>query len=175
MYFRKLVSGDQQYPPGGNTAIRFATLAYPEVDTFDMTVWQIGTEITSGDPRLNGGNRSLAVIFGYQDNLNYWAVYLTYSETTSVRRLINGVTHYICNPSDLDQWLPSNDEYQSARVVLERDGDNMVLTVLANGNPVNIDGCTFSAEEYTPGKLGLGGHGTSTNMAWFFKDITLDF
>lgn len=162
-----------QAPPEGYQLMRFALLGYPEMDEFELSVEQVGIGAERNDPRTNGGNRSLAMVFGYEDVNNWWVAYLTYTDSTRVARMVNGEQQYICRPRVEDQWWPNNEEYQKAEIKLTRDGDEMVLSVLANGETTSIDGCRFPAADYTPGKLGFGGHSTSDVQSWFIKDITV--
>jgi len=168
---------DTQAPPSGYQLMRFALLNTDPVDEFKLSVDQLGVggeRPPQANPNVSGGNRSLSIVFGYEDVENWWVIYYTYTNTTSVRRMKDGQQQYVCRPMDLEQWMPSNDAYQTAEVQLVREGDNMVVRASANGEPISIDGCTFPAEDYTPGKIGLGGHSTSDLQSWFLKNIELE-
>jgi len=166
-----------QAPPEDYQHMRFVTFDEPDVDTFRISVEQLGEggeRSPQANPNVFGGNRSLAVIFGYEDLNNWWVVYYTYTNTTSVRRMKDGKQQYICQPFITEQWMPNNEAYQSVDVTLSRDGDEMVVYALANGESISLDGCRFPASDYTPGKVGLGGHSTSDVQSWYFKNIVLE-
>lgn len=168
---------DDQAPPEGYQAMRFVLLGFSDIDEFELHVEQLGVggeNPPQANPNVVGGNRSLSIVFGYEDINNWWVIYYTYTNSTSVRRMKDGKQEYICRPMDLDQWMPNNDEYQLAEVRLTREGDEMVVSAQANGEPISIDGCRFPASDYTPGKVGLGGHSTSAVQSWYFKNIFID-
>lgn len=166
--------GKAEYaPPAGvYNAMRFAYFDTPDLDTFRISLEQLGDgPVTATAP---GGNRSLSFVFGYQDMKNWWVAYYTYTDATRVARIVDGTQVYVCRPQITGQWWPNNDKYQHAEIVLERDGDEYVLRSYANGEPTSIDGCRFPADEFTPGKIGLGGHSTSDVQAWWFRNVVIE-
>lgn len=172
LFFPKGASDQAPPDPSTYQPMRFVVLDTPDIETFALSVDQIGEGgVTS---TANGGNRSLSMVFGYQDPNNWWVAYYTYTNATRVARVIDGEQHYICRPLVEGQWWPNNDEYQTAYIRLERDGDDMVLRSYANGEPTSIDGCRFPAKEYTPGKIGLGGHSTSDVQSWYFRNVVIE-
>lgn len=161
-----------QAPPNSYDQMRFVIFDTPDLESFRLSVDQLGIgSVTSTAP---GGNRSLSMIFGYQDNQNWWVAYYTYTNSTRVARIVDGKQEYICRPLVEGQWWPNNEKYQVAEIRLERDGDDMVLRAYANGEPTSIDGCRFPASIYKPGKIGLGGHSTSSAQSWFFQNVTIE-
>lgn len=171
LFFEK-GSADQAPPGGIYDQMRFVVFDTPDIETFALSVDQLGEGgVTQTAP---GGNRSLSMIFGYQDPANWWVAYYTYTNATRVARIKNGQQEYICRPLEEGQWWPNNNEYQNAYIRLERDGDEMVLRAYANGQPVSIDECRFDAASYTPGKIGLGGHSTSDVQSWYFKNVIIE-
>lgn len=158
-------------------SMRYVTLDIPDVREFSLSVEQLGVggeKPPKANPNVSGGNRSLALVFGYEDPKNWWVVYYTYTNTTSIRRYVDGEQIYVCRPMDLEQWMPDNFNYQKAEVRLTQEGDQMVLRVYANGEPISIDGCTFPAADYRGGKVGFGGHSTSDLQSWYLKNIELE-
>lgn len=168
LYFPK--GSQDQVPPEGHgfKDMRFVLLDVPELDTFSLSLKQIG------DGGGSGGNRSLSMVFGYEDIDNWWVVYYTYTGTTRVARMVDAKQINVCRPGDTDQWVQNDEEYQLAEIEVVREGNEMVVYARANGEPVSIDNCRFPIEDYTPGKIGLGGHSHSTAQSWFFKDIVLE-
>lgn len=168
-----------QQPPEGYKSMRFLLLKYPEVDTFEFAVQQIGVGSPSSTAGANGGNRSLSMVFGFEDLDNWWVAYFTYTSTTRVVQMKNGkqITPYTCSTGEELIWQANNDEYQEARISLRREGDEMVLSGWANGKAVGwttLGDCRFPASDYTPGKVGLGGHSDSAAQSWYFRNIYLD-
>lgn len=165
---------DQAPPEGAGSIARYVTLDIPDIDNFTLSLKSLGYSIE--DPRdeyQNGGNRTVGLIFGYQDPANYWYVYLASSTNGSqFYRIEDGRHKRICE-SDW-RWRASNVEYQEAKITLSTEGENKVLRVLVNDKPTGLDGCTFPAEDYRAGKIGFGGNATSSMRSWYFKDIVLD-
>ena len=171
LYFPR---GQASYAPPAGTydQMRFVYFDTPDLDTFRISIEQLGDgPVTSTAP---GGNRSLAFIFGYQDLNNWWVAYYTYTNATRVARIVDGKQEYVCRPLVEGQWWPNNDKYQLAEIAVVRDGDKYVLRSYANGEPTSIDLGEWSAEDYTPGKVGLGGHSTSDVQAWWFRNIIIE-
>lgn len=149
--------------------MRFALLNVRDVHDFVLSVDSIG--VGGGS---TGGNRSLALVFGYEDIQNWWVAYFTYTDTTRVARIVDGQQEYVCRPGIEGAWTPYNGEYQNATLSLMTEGNNMVLRAWVNGIPAPIDLCTFPAREYRGGKVGFGGHSTSTAQSWFLNNVRLE-
>lgn len=169
---------ESQKPPTVFKDMRFVVFDTPPVDTFRVSVEQLGEggpTPPKNYPDVSGGNRSLSIVFGYEDVNNWWVIYYTYTGTTRVGRMIDGdKLGDICRPGETRQWMPNNDEYQLAEVGLTRVGEDMVVTAYANGEAITLDGCSFPAADYTPGKIGIGGHAHSVIQSWYFRNIVIE-
>lgn len=168
-------SASQNPPEGAYPHMRFVTLEYPGIDDFEIRVKSIGEGgLDPNSEHLNGGNRSVAIIFGYQDVANYWVAYLTSYSSTRLTRVVNGQGSSICSSGTTGIWKANNDVYQEASATLTTEGDKKVLRVYINGELWPLGECWFDASWYTPGKLGLGGHPSDANGSWYYSDIYIN-
>lgn len=169
-------TGSEAMRPPSNVYphMRFAVFNVPEVDDFEFTVNTMGVGGEHSNPAQNGGNRSLSIIFGYQDPSNYWVVYYAYTDSTRVAQMVDGQEVRVCWPRQADVFWPNNERYQEAVIRLTTEGDNKVLRAYLDGKPTPLDLCTFPAFMYEPGKVGVGGHSTSTVQSWFINGVKLE-
>jgi len=159
-----------QRPADTYDPLRFFILDYPHTEGFDLRLKSLG----HADAR--DGNRTLTVIFGFQDMQNWWMFHLTNASTSRVAQIADGdQVDRVCYPKVEDLWIADSSKYQELRLTLEREGSEMVLNAWVDGDELTpLMDCRFPADQYTPGKIGLGGSSGSTHQSWYYKDITFD-
>jgi hypothetical protein len=174
---RKDPFGEQAlFFPRGSEAIRGPASAYglryfilntPPIDNFELIVDVMGG---AGE----GENRSLAVIFGYQDLSNWWQTYLTYTANTRISSIVDERQINVCAPGVAELWQKNLTEYHQIKFTVTTDGDYKVFRTYLDGRPIApIDNCRVPKSSYIPGKVGLGIQSASTVQAQYYKNIKL--
>lgn len=159
---------EQRGPSTTYGSMRYALLNTQLVDDFDIT-WQV----MDGWP--DGEVRSQAFIFGYQDFSNWYLLYLTYTDTARITRVVNGKQQNLCEPNVAGLWPRNSPTYQDLRVTLTTEGGFKVLRTYLNGEPLGaLAECKIPASQYKPGKVGIGSLSYSNVQAMFVKNIELN-
>lgn len=161
------LGSDAQRMPNTYGSMRYALLNTPPVDSFELS-W----EVMDGWP--DGETRSQLIVFGWQDYRNWDFIYLTYTDTSRVTKLIDGDQHHINEPKVASFWPKGSPAYIPVKVRVTTDGDDKVINVWVDGKPVpHLDGTRIPLSQYTPGKVGIGSLSYSKVQAMFVKNIEL--
>lgn len=158
---------DEQRMPNTYGSMRYALINTPPVDNFEMS-W----EVMDGWP--DGETRSQVIIFGWQDYRNWDFVYLTYTDTSRITRLVDGSQIDVNNPGVTNLWPKGSPTYIPVKLRVTTDGDFKVINLWVDGKPATrLDGTRIPKSQYTPGKVGIGSLSYSNVQAMFVKNIEL--
>lgn len=158
---------DEQRIPNTYGSMRYFVLNTPPVDNFDLT-W----EVMDGWP--DGETRSQQIVFGWQDYRNYDFVYLTYTDTSRITRLVDGKQVHVNEPFVTNLWPKGSPTYIPVRLRVTTDGDHKVINLWVNGEPAGpLNGTRIPVSQYTPGKVGIGSLSYSNVQSMFVKNIQL--
>lgn len=158
---------DAQRMPNTYGSMRYFLLDTPPVDSFELT-W----EAMDGWP--DGETRSQLIVFGWEDYRNWDFVYLTYTDTSRVTRLVNGRQVDVNNPGVTNIWPKGSPTYIPVKMRITTDGDHKLIELWIDGKEATpLHGTRIPLSEYKPGKVGIGALSYSAVQAMFVKNVEL--
>lgn len=163
-----LDGGEITLPEGAAGNYRYALLKYPDLDEFELAV-DIRGGLTSSQAK------NVAIIFGWVDARNYYYVFLSDTNATRVARVRNGSAgsaEYLNQPGVAGLWESNRDEYQNLRIETTRSGSVVNVKVYLDGTHIEVLDTAIPADEYTPGRVGVGTFNSNVQSA-FFDNLSL--
>lgn len=158
---------DAQRMPNTYGSMRYFLIDTPPVDSFEMT-W----EAMDGWP--DGETRSHLIVFGWEDYRNWDFVYLTYTDTSRVTRLVDGKQVDVNNPAVENIWPKGSPTYIPVKVRVTTDGDAKLIELWIDGKEATpLHGTRIPLSQYKPGKVGIGSLSYSAVQAMFVKNVEL--